>query len=161
MKKIFALFSMIMILLAASLTSCGNSKVDASYKAAVTWDKEAEKEPYGKKSVELFKKYVKALSELGEEDRVKLVEKLKKAKLDFCAKVAKIDVQKAKQIAESLGNATAEGANKILDTLQKSIENFDTEKFDRAVKDLGNTADSALNETLGILESLGKSKEEE
>jgi len=135
-----------MIFAAAMFTSCGNSKVNGAYKAAVTWNKSSEKDPYSSESVDLFKKYVSSLAELNNEERGQLLEKLKKAKLDVCAGIAKLDVKKAKELIESLGDLGAEGANKILEKVEEGVESFDTESFERALEEFTDSTNSAFDD---------------
>lgn len=181
LKKIFAA-TLMMVVFAMVFASCGNSKVNKAYATAVEWNKAEKKDPDSDKSAKLFKEYIASLSELNSEEREELVGKLKKAKLDKCARFAKFDFQKAKKILNSLEDATTEGANKVLDAIEKGIESFDSESFEKKIEEFGDSADDAIedfassleatingidtekidsdlsnafNETLGILDSLG------
>ncbi|MCR5318427.1 MAG: hypothetical protein K6E22_09390 [Treponema sp.] len=141
MKKLFAALSLMMVF-ALFFASCGNSKVNKAYSDAVVWSKAEDKDPGSSKTNELFKKYISSLSELNKEERGQLVEKLKKAKLDKCATIAKIDVQKAKKIIDSLEDATTDGMNKFLDVVESGIESFDTEALESALEKFGNSAEA-------------------
>ena len=142
-----------MMVIAILFASCGNSKVNKAYKDAVVWSKAEEKDPGSDKTSELFKKYIASLAELNKEERGQLVEKLKKAKLDTCATIAKLDVQKAKKIIDSLENATTSGVNKFLDVVESGIESFDTEAFEKKIEEFGDSADDAIEDFASSLET--------
>ena len=142
MKKLFAAISLMMVF-AILFASCGNSKVNKAYSDAVVWSKAEDKDPGSSETNELFKKYISSLAQLNKEERGQLVEKLKKAKLDTCATIAKLDVQKAKKIIDSLEDATTDGVNKFLDVVESGIDSFDTEALESALEQFGNSAEAA------------------
>ena len=142
-----------MMVFALLFASCGNSKVNKAYKDAVVWSKASEKDPGSDEANELFKKYIASLAELNKEERGQLVEKLKKAKLDTCATIAKLDVQKAKKIIDSLEDATTNGVNKFLDVVESGIDALDTDALENVLDQFGNSAESAVDDFAASTES--------